>query len=185
MYIYSLYIKKYIYLQIQILQKSSLVCFLSFKMIVVNGLFPFYSLFIPFLFCCKHQPVDQGSFLHDVEAINQLPASQSLSWSQNELILHQTWLDRPCQMTTSCMRSCNLRPRPWSARTRARGRNNTPQRGGGYFSHFRQLVSSVRSNSSAFTVSQPVQGAPPQTSRPLRTITSCSCSCWCLRDQSQ
>lgn len=41
MYIYSLYIKKYIYLQIQILQKSSLVCFLSFKMIVVNGLFPF------------------------------------------------------------------------------------------------------------------------------------------------
>lgn len=93
---------------------------------------PFYSPFIPFLFCCKHQPVDQGSFLHDVEAINQLPASQSLSWSQNELILHQTWLDRPCQMTTSCMRSCNLRPRPWSARTRARGRNNTPQ-GGVFF----------------------------------------------------
>lgn len=41
-----------------------------------------------------------------------------------------TWLNRPSQTTTSCMRSCNLRPRPWSARRRAWPQQHST---GGYF----------------------------------------------------
>lgn len=40
------------------------------------------------------------------------------------------WLNRPSQTTTSCLRSCNLRPRPWSARRRARPQQHST---GGYF----------------------------------------------------
>lgn len=72
--------------------------------------------------------------------------------------------EQTSQMTTSCMRSCNLRPRPWwSTKTRSAA-TTLLRRGGGIFKHFRQLVSSVRSNSS-FTVSQPIKGARPRTSR--------------------